>query len=500
MMIDMLSHWQPARGRLVELSASSASLAAAAAAPAHPTPASFLQENHLRGSTATAARGDAHKAYLAATTEVEGHFDADALARAFRRFVARHDGLRSWFDVTDGVVTRHMVALSDIAFEATAVGSVDDYGYLRADDDAAPLPRRFSDHVEQRFSQNANALSWPGFVAGAIVRGDGFTLYYGCDHALSDGISQALVLAEVADLYLSERDGTDVGPFTSAPAGSQLDYVTAERARAQTLTDTSPEVRGWVDIVARHGNRMPQFPLDLGLAPGETAPVAPIKFDVLDAGGAEAFERTCRDHGAKMIGGIIAALAIVDHELAGVDSYFGITALSDRALAGSELSQGWFCRFAPVSFPITPARTFTELVSAAQQGCETGKSLSDVPVHTVLGSLLASGAQSGDVLVTPQLLSYIDFRRFPMAGTAVYDRGMQTTGEGRTSNASMWVNRDDSGVYVGTQTPDTPTAQRRLARYHRRLREVFAAVAADGDHVIATSVTEREPSLARHHD
>ncbi len=508
MMIDMLSHWQPARGELVEVSASPSSLAAAVTAPVHPTPASFLQENHLRGSAATAARGDAHKAYLAATTEINGDFDPGALARAFRRFTARHDGLRSWFDVDDGAITRHMVGLTDIAFESTSVGSLDDYGYIRPNTDTSSLPHRFTDYVEQRFSEMANALSWPGFVAGAVVRADGFTLYYACDHALSDGISQALVLAEVADFYFSERDGTEVGPFTSAPAGSQLDYVAAERARAEPLTASSPEVRGWVDIVARHGNRMPRFPLDLGLEPGETAPVAPIKFDVLDAAGADRFEAICRENGARMIGGIIAALAIVDHELAGADAYFGITALSDRALAGGELAQGWFCRFAPVSFEIAPAGTFTELVAAAQQGCEIGKSLSDVPVHTVLGALLASGAQSGDVLITPQLLSYIDFRRFPMAGTGVYDRGMQTTGEGRTSNASMWINRDDRSVYVGTQTPDTPFAQRQLARYHERLRAVFAAVATDGDHIISSprgadgveAAVDKEPSLARHDD
>ncbi len=504
----MISHWQPARGRVVELSATPASLIAATSAVAHPIPASFLQENHLRGSAAAAQRGDVHKAYLVTTTEIDGDFDGESIARAFGRFVARHDGLQSWFSVAEGVVTRHMVVIDDVAFDVTTVGSLDDYGYLTPRDDAAPLPRRFREYVDQRFSQNANALSWPGFAAGAIVRPGGFTLYYACDHALSDGMSQALVLAEIADMYLAERDGTDVGPFTSAPAGSQLDYVIAERARADSLPADSPQVRGWVDIVARHGNRMPQFPLDLGLGVGETAPVTPVKFDVLDATAAAAFEAVCRDHGARMMGGIVAAIAIVDHELAGADSFFGISALSDRGLAGSELSQGWFCRFSPVSFPIAPARTFTELVAAAQAGCDTGKSFADAPVNTVMGALLAAGAEAGDVLVTPQLLSYIDFRRFPLAGTGAYDRGMQTTGEGRTANASMWINRDDNGVYVGSQTPNTAVAQRTLARYHQRLREVFAAVAAQGDLVIGSTnadrvpgrITEREPSLARHHD
>ena len=96
-------------------------------------------------------------------------------------------------------------------------------------------------------------------------------------------------------------------------------------------------------------------------------------------------------------------------------------------------------------------------------------------------------------MVTPQLLSYLDFRRFPLAGTAAYDRGMQTTGEGRTANASLWVNRDDHGMYVGTQTPDTPLAQERLAPYHQRLRDVFAEIAATGDRVLRTPVRDSAP-------
>ncbi|KQR97272.1 hypothetical protein ASG12_15060 [Williamsia sp. Leaf354] len=500
MMIDMLAHWNPGRGTVMEVFATDDSRAAASAAQAHPAPASFLQENHLRGTRAAADRGDRHSAYLTATTEVDGDFDAAALVGALRRFTTRHDGLRCWFDVDDGVVTRHLVDADDVDFRVERVGEVDDYGYLTGATDS----NRFRDHVTSRFAREANALRWPGFAVGVVVRPHDFTLYIGCDHALSDGLSQALALAEVTDLYYSERDGTDVGPFTAAPTGSALAYAVAERERAERFTPESPEVAAWCSAAAPTGGGMPRFPIDLGLADGETAPVKPVKFDVLDAAGAAEFEAICRAHGSRMIGGITAVLAIVDRELAGVDDYFAITALSDRTLADVALTQGWFCRFAPVAFGVDTARTFTELVGTAQTACERGAACSEVPVPTVIGALLAAGAAPERVLVTPQLLSYIDFRRFPMAGTPAYDRGMQSTGEGRTANASMWFNRDDRSLYLGSQIPDTPRATRVLAAHHRRIREIFADIVSTGDHVIGAvadaDTRVKRSSLARHHD
>ncbi|MGJ0119142.1 condensation domain-containing protein [Williamsia sp. MIQD14] len=501
MMIDMLGHWNPGRGTLMEVRATEESAASAAAAPPHPAPASFLQENHLRGTRAAADRGDRHAAYLTATTEVDGDFDGDALVRAVQRFTTRHDGLRCWFDVSDGMVTRHLVDAVDVGFRIERVGEVDDYGYLTGAGEA----NRFRDHVTARFANEASALRWPGFAAGVVVRPHGFTLFLGCDHALSDGVSQAMALAEVADLYYSERDGTDVGPFTSAPTGSALAYAVAERERAARFTPESPEVQAWCSAAAATGGGMPRFPLDLGLPDGQSAPVRPVKFDVLDAAGAAEFERICRARGARMIGGITAVLAMVDRELAGATDYFTITALADRTLADVTLTQGWFCRFAPVAFGIDTAHTFTELVGTAAAACERGAACSEVPVPTVIGALLAAGAPPERVLVTPQLLSYIDFRRFPMAGTPAYDRGMQSTGEGRTANASLWFNRDDRSLYLGTQIPDTPRAAAVLGAHHRRIREIFADIVATGDHVIA-SATDDDPtpatrsSLARHHD
>ncbi|WP_299577084.1 condensation domain-containing protein [uncultured Williamsia sp.] len=488
MMIDRLAHWIPARGSIVAVMPTSAAVSAGRRAPVHPTPPSLLQEGHLHGTAAVARRGGRHAVYLAAATEIDGAFDATALAEALRRFVIRHDGLRCWFDVADGVVTRHLVEPDDVAFTVTDLAEVDDHGWVRGGPTRAGHvgARRFTEFVDAEFGHHASALDWPGFRVGAVVRDGGFTLFWFCDHALTDGVSQALVLAEIADLYLSARDGTDPGPFSTAPPGSAIAYADAERHRAVHHGDGSAGLQRWLEILRAHGHRMPRCAVDLGLGPGETAPVRGIRFDVLDPAGAQRFADVCRAHGTGVTAGVVAAIAATDHETTGAPSWFGITALGDRDLAGVHLAQGWFCRFAPVAIDIDGARTFTDLVERAGAACARGEEASYVPVGTVLASLVADGGDPTEAMVTPQLLSYLDFRRFPLAGTPAYDRGMQSTGEGRTANASLWVNRDEHGMYVGTQTPDTPTAQERLVPYHRRLREVFAEIAATGDRVLRT--------------
>ena len=118
------------------------------------------------------------------------------------------------------------------------------------------------------------------------------------------------------------------------------------------------------------------------------------------------------------------------------------------------------------------------------------------------------------VVSAPNLLSYIDFRKFPADGTPAYDRGVIFTGEGRTANASTWINRDHDRLYLGSQTPDTRFAQAQVNRYYAHLCAVVAAVAADGDHVITSppaparipihdhdlpTAVSQERALARHH-
>ncbi|MGU3431575.1 condensation domain-containing protein [Actinomycetes bacterium M1A6_2h] len=484
MIITAMHNWRPEPGTALEWHPTPRARQLALAAPVDDTPPSFLQDGHIRSYRSKHAKGERHRAYLGATTEVDADLDEDALTRALQRFVLRHEGLRTTFSVDGDTIVRHLIDVAAIEFEIRDVGPIADDAQFRA-------------YVDERFGREATPIGWPGFSFGAVRRPGSFTLYYGTDHAFSDGASQILVIAELIDLYRSETEGTDAVD-TSEISHSFLDYAELERQAARAVTPDSPAVAEWTRILSARGGVMPRFPMDLGLQPGETAPVRPVERDLLDATDAEAFEKICHESGARTIGGIFAAVAITDHELAGAPDYVGITVLSTR---GHEyaVSQGWFCNFSPVAFDVVGARTFTELASVAQQGYARAKALASEPVHAVLGTLIASGVAGPEVASSPNLLSYIDFRRFPGAGSPTDARAVLFTGEGRTANASMWINRDHRHLYLGSQTPDTVVARENIERYHRHLAAVFAAVARHGDYVITDPNTTKDTS-AGHHD
>lgn len=486
MIITAMDWWRPAGGTLLEWHPTADAARLAGQAPADAGPVSFLQENHVRGAHAACRAGNDHKAYLGSGTEIDGDLDQAAMTRALCAFVRRHDGLRTYFGTNGIEVTRHVVDPAAIDFDVCVAGSFGEES-------------QFREYLHGRFGTEATTTDWPGFAFGAITRPGSFTIYYGCDHALTDGASMALALTEIAELYDAEIHSAEPAGFASAPAGSFLDHARMEAEAAQSFTPDSPEVLEWLEIFTAHGRTMPGFPLDLGLGPGETAQVRPIELDLLDSAGIERFERVCKGVGTTLVSGIYAAVAVTEYELASRPDYFGITVLNTRTPDGFALSQGWFCAFAPVAFNVSQSDSFTGLLPTAQAGYARAKRLAAVPTPVVLGALIAAGAALEDIVKSPNLLSYLDFRRFPGAGRPAYDRGVLFTGEGRTANASMWFNRDNSRLYLGSQTPDTTVAQLQVKRYHEHLWNVINSVARDGDYAVSERCPE-ESTLARHHD
>ncbi len=490
MIITAMDWWTPGGGTLLEWHPRVGAAQRAAMAPPSAGPLSFLQENHIRSTDAARKGGGDHTAYLGSATDIDGDLDRAALTKALEAFVARHEGLRTWFRLDGNDIARLRVEDDAIDFEVSVAGEFTE-------------SQEFRQYIHGRFGSEATAMSWPGFAFGAISRPGGFTIYYGCDHALSDGASQALVLTEIAELYEAEVGGGPADAFASSPTGSFLDYARMENELTQSYCAQSPEVVEWLDIFRTNGGVMPRFPLDMGLQPGETAPVRPIELNLLDADGIATFTRICKASGASFLSGIYAAVAITEYELAARADYFGISVLATRLVADFELSQGWFCNFVPVAFNVSDAASFTQLLPAALAGYNRAKRLAVVPAQSVIGALLQSGTALEDVTASPNLLSYIDFRRFPGDGHPAYDRGVLFTGEGRTANASMWFNRDHERLYLGSQTPDTTPAQLQVKRYHEHLWSVLDRVVTDGDYVVAgpglTGCPTEETALARHH-
>lgn len=472
MIITALGNWTPQPGTLVEWHPVEAALDAARDAPVHPAPPSFLQEDHLRAASAAALRGDEHHAYTGVATEIDGSLDRGGLSRAVAAYVLRHEGLRCWFQISGGEVVRRLASPDVASFEARDVGTFD-------------TDAEFQSYVRARFSAEASAFEWPGFVVGAVEREGSFTLYYAADHAFTDGGSQALVISELADLYALE-----IGEDAPVPpaAGSHLEYAVDERSRAARFGSDAPEIDAWRKIFRDNDGKMPRFPLDLGLADGERDPVRIVERHLLDAEATASLDAACKAAGARISSGVFAAVGITDYELAGCADYFGITVLSTRHLGDYAQSQGWFVNFAPVAFAVGDAEDFRTVAQRAHSGFEQSKKIAAAPVHAVLGALAADGTLGSELAVSPNMLSYIDFRWFPGVGRPADTRGEHFTGEGLTSNASMWINRDADHLYLCAQVPDNAVAAESVERYHSHLQTVLETIARDGNY--ALRVTE----------
>src|SRR5690606_21448229 len=83
-------------------------------------------------------------------------------------------------------------------------------------------------HLTETFDAACRPDSWAPFVLGAVATDDGFGLFWGCDHAFTDGASQLMVLSELEELYAGE---VGPGPSVSGPepgtAGSFLAHARA---------------------------------------------------------------------------------------------------------------------------------------------------------------------------------------------------------------------------------------------------------------------------------
>ncbi|KAA9162022.1 hypothetical protein FPZ12_012320 [Amycolatopsis acidicola] len=468
MILSDMSTWKAAPGRLVRWRPTDAARSAAEAAPVDPGPPSILQADHLRAWAHAVRTGTPHRAWTGIATTVDGPLDRAAMTRALARLVRAHGGFRTWFDLSGREPVRHLVPADAIEFEVVEEPALD-----------GAWDTALQHHLEARFDAECTPGSWPGFALGVVENQDRFGLFWGCDHAFTDGLSQLLLCSELADLYaaeLAEPGGPELVPGalpTPEERGDFRSYVALERRDAEEHGPDSPEVREWVRIVRENGGRLPRFPLPLGLADGERAPVVIRELTFLDGDEVERFERVCREAGAGVTAGVFAAVAETERLLAGKENYFGVTVLSTRHRGPFARSQGWFCTFAPIAFEVGGAADFGELTARAQDALRRAKDLAAAPVNVVLETLVTSGVCTPEQLGSPQLLSYLDLRRLPGAGRPADERGVHFTSRGRTANASLWINRDADHLYLLAQTPDTAAAAEPVRQYHEQLRQVF---------------------------
>jgi hypothetical protein len=433
---------------------STAMSSTAATTATDPTPASFLQTDHVRGVLAGRAQGRPHHAYTCSVATLPGVVDRARMTRAVNAFVAAHEGLRSTLtvdgDTPDGAVRRRTLP-------ADAV-------------DLVPTP--VTGTVTELLSTTAVFDHSPALAVVTAARADGrsFDLLLALDHASGDGISQMTGLLELMARYTGATD-PGAQALTADTHPSFLDYIRDEQSRAATVDDDSPGVRAWRGLFDVTGGRVPGFPLPTGIVDGEPQPVVGIAATLADRDGTRRLRDLARGHGVSFSTVVYAALGLAHARLTGETHYATVVVSATRGRRYA-VSQGWFCNFTPLYFPVTGATVEDVLpeVTAAQARM---KAALDEPVHASLGHLILSGQVDPSVMGSPQMVTYLDLGWFEEpAGADI----RLFTGFGRTSNANLWIHRNADGLGLGCQAPDNPTARESVATYAATVRDILATV------------------------
>ncbi|MFF0488515.1 condensation domain-containing protein [Nocardia sp. NPDC004068] len=422
-------------------------------AVASPVPPSFLQLDHLRA----AADGDAP--YLGVVSHVSGSLDTAALIEAVAGFVRAHDGLRTRFEPSGDGFIRQVVDPETVEFVADALDGAS------------------TEALREWFEAAVSPFAWP--VAFAAVPVDaGFDLVFVADHAVSDGMSQALAARELTERYRAAVAGRE--PVWPAPSGSNADYAACEHDRAtDALADELFPY--WDRALAETGYRLPVSAVDPGLAPGERYRRRVRSRTLLDGDAARNFDAALADSGTSLSAALFGALALTDYELTGRDRYWTLDVVSTRFGERFATGQGWYCNFVPVSFGLGESPDFVSVAPAARAALDRARLMARLPVHGALTRVVAAG--KGGELVTrePSFVTLLDLRRAsageePGADTRIF------TADGTTSTVSIWLGRNDSEYFVSIGAPDIAAVWERLTGYAERLAATLVEIAATGNY------------------
>jgi hypothetical protein len=250
------------------------------------------------------------------------------------------------------------------------------------------------------------------------------------------------------------------------------------------LTLSSPEIKDWIEFAQYTDGDWPSFPLPLGDTWADNKGDF-LTVELLDAAQSESFDTACGAAGARFSGGVLACVALAEHELTGTETYHGFTPYDTRTPGTDTMTVGWFASLIPVTVP-TGAGSFPEAARAAQKSFDDAQHLASVPMERVLE--LATPDQLGIKLPTrpAMMVSILDFRKIPVA--ALWEETNFGVYGDRLSHGgiNVWIDRHAGKTTVEISFPDNAISRESVQSYVAALRRAFArAVESTSDWVDA---------------
>lgn len=461
--LTAIHDWVDAPGTLVSWGPSPACLAKVMQAPVSDVPPSYQQEQHVRTYRAHSANELEMARLLIPSWNIPGRCDIRAMTFVINAYLRRHDTYHSWFGFSAGdeaadSVVRHTVANpSDISFVATKHGEMS--------------ASQWREHI----LETPSPLHWDCFRFGVIQEAGEFTFWASVDHLHVDGQFVGVGLLEFQSMYTALAAGG--APVSLAPPGNYDEYCLRQREFTSALTMETPEVQAWISFAEKNNGTFPAFPLPLeegsAYAAGDL-----ISVKLMDEKLTQQFEDVCVAAGARFIGGLFAAAGHALHDLAGIDTYYGLTPVDTRRVPEDLATQGWFTGLIPVTVPVSDT-SFGASARAAQECFDSGKALAQIPFERIVELVPA--------MKPPQplfpMINFFDGSSGPLAPLMTSLAGkvrIATYTDGRvTYPLSTLVGRFGE-TFVTVVFPKSPVARESVARYVAALQAVCARAAMTG--------------------
>ncbi|KQR97265.1 hypothetical protein ASG12_15020 [Williamsia sp. Leaf354] len=396
------------------------------AAVPHPTGPSENERFHLD------AVRDGGLGWLAITFDIDSAtLDLAHLRAAFAAVVNHHEVLRAHFalDPSEPDSIRRLLHPAG-SLEVSDVESVD---HSTAGDNRAALSAAIID--------GCTALTPGSHVLAAIEGRTTTTVICGFDHCYVDAHSLAVIAEDVLSAYEGQAPRS---------AGSFLDHQAAAAERARQSTGDGTLVEKWGEFLASTGWTVPEFPIDLGVAPGQFAPARIHVDTVLTADQAHRFSALCASRSIRFYPALLAALAVATRDLGGPDRLPLVLPVHTRRSDLWSRSVGWFVANAPMVLDATG--DIDAAMASATTRLSAALPLAEVDLTTVYGTF-------GSRMIKPRhdvfMVSYMDYRRFDRLA---HHNVHHVSSDGRADTLQVWFWRDENGVHLRTRYPDTGTA------------------------------------------
>jgi hypothetical protein len=393
--------------------------------------------------------------WLAAQFELPGTLDDAAFRRALSRFVERHDGLHTGFEVSDKGAERVIFSPAKVAFELSSPVAVDDSESLRG-------------LLRERFTAECDPLTAPAYMFATVEHEGYFSVFASFDHTLVDAISLAIVVADLAHMYEEEINDTSE-PLPKA--GSFMEYCVLENERKD-----EPISQEILDEYARFfeaaGGTPPVFPLDLGVAPGEVAPQGADMRDLLDTDATERFALECKEQGVSVFTGTMTAMAMAVHQMGGPEKLPLQFPLHTRREPQWAKAVGWLTTGGPMiacgdgdfatSAPQTHVSFRDGLRLSASRMSEATAALGDAVQRTHTDTFM---------------VSYIDYRAMASEEACSMLSAHHISNVTVADNAQFWISRTESGLSLRSRFPDTEQGRATMAEFLTRVEVILAGQA-----------------------